>query len=134
MQRTCSTSSKVTLSLPVITARNRLVSSSAVDVDGCPDRSSSVTFVRPILNVAAHLYTPRCGRALHPYCAESLQRVSALVQLQPTVFVLLHAAFWRIRKAERPYKFCYGTVQLAEERRKVFHSRVGSSCFYLRAN
>jgi hypothetical protein len=44
---------------------------------GAPYRSLSVTLVRPFLSVATYLYTPRCGKALHPYCAESLQWISA---------------------------------------------------------
>lgn len=48
----------------------------AVDVEGRPDYSSSVTIVQPFLNVTAQLYTPRCDKALHSYCAESLQWIS----------------------------------------------------------
>ena len=41
--------------------------SSLVDVDGRPERSASITRVRPFLNISIHSYTLRRGNALSLY-------------------------------------------------------------------
>jgi hypothetical protein len=46
-------------------------------MDGHPDRSSLVTLVQPLLNMSVHSYTLHCGKILLPYCANSLQWISA---------------------------------------------------------
>lgn len=46
--------------------------SPVMDVDLHPDHSSPVTFVQLFLNTVNHSYKLCCGKALFPYCVESL--------------------------------------------------------------
>jgi hypothetical protein len=77
MGRWCAASSIVTCQLSRIVAQTGSIFSSVVDVDQRPDSSSSVTLVWLFLNMVIHLYILQCGKALLPYCAESLQWISA---------------------------------------------------------
>jgi hypothetical protein len=58
-------------------AKTHSLISSVVNVDGRPGISSLVTIVRPFLNIVSHSQTLYCGKALFPYCAEILRRISA---------------------------------------------------------
>lgn len=83
----CATSSVVTCQLSKIRAWTCSVFSPVVDVDvdvdmyRRPDRSSSVTLARPVLNMVIHSYALRYGKTLCPYFPESLQWIFPLVHL-----------------------------------------------------
>ena len=53
--------------------------SSVVDVDGRPERSASITLVRPFLNISVHSYTLHRGNALSPYWVHKRAWISAPV-------------------------------------------------------
>ena len=92
MFRCCATSSIVDCWLSRIMTWTRSMFSSVVDVALRPNRSSSVTLVRPFLNMVIRSYTLRCSIALSPYCAEICDGFLPLVHLQLTKIVSLHAA------------------------------------------
>jgi len=51
--------------------------SSVVYVDGRPERSASITLVRPFSNISIHPYTLLRGNAFFPYCVHKRAWISA---------------------------------------------------------